>query len=118
MAHHTEVLYGAIIDHEEIEQCLNCGKPECDNCMRFAYKNRAGYIAVFNASEFARLYNRGYSYIFIARKLGIHHDTLSKRTREDHLRSVQPRPKLDREFFEALPEQDRKFITWEGGRLA
>lgn len=107
-----------LLDPVEIEKCLNCGKPKCNNCLSEKYSGRKDQHTIIEADKLAEWYNEGRTTRWIAGRMGIHNDTIRKRMREYGLHFTYPRPRLSYAFFLALPEEQRKFITWKGERMA
>lgn len=105
-------------DKEEIETCLNCIRPRCNNCYDRIYRNKRNHKIVLDADVFVGLYNAGFTASKMALKLKLHRDTLERRLQEYGIFLQIPRPKLDKAYFEALPEDQRRFIAWEGVLMA
>ena len=101
---------------EEIEACLNCKKPRCTDCFAKAYKGSQKQKKFIDAKLLTELYNAGVTKVVIARRLGIHMDTLNKRLAQFGIPSDYPRPFLRKETFTALDFETRTHITW-GGEL-
>lgn len=105
-------------EHEDIEKCLNCKKPECTNCLGDYFLTTSPKRIVLEADKLAEWYNEGKTNPWIALRMGTHIDTIRRRFKEFGLGFTQPRPVLTKEFFEALPKGQRKYLTWKGERMA
>ena len=109
----TPVMY-EIDNKEEIEKCLNCDKIKCDNCLAFGYRKGKKHVFILDVGKFTEMYNGGYTYRYMSKKLGCHHDTLTKWMVSFGIYAASPRPKLTRKTFEALPSEQRQYLTWKG----
>lgn len=109
-----------LFDQEEIDKCLNCEQPRCTDCLgrRGWYKNKpkTQWITL-EADKLVEWYNEGRSYRWISEKLGTNLDTIRKRMKEYGIGFSLPRPTLTYAFFLALPEEQRKHLTWKGERM-
>lgn len=109
-----------LLDPEEIDKCLNCKRPECNDCLgrQGWYENslKSQWI-VLEADKLVEWYNEGRSYRWISEKLGTNLDTIRKRMKEYGIGFSMPRPTLTYAFFLALPEEQRRHLTWKGERM-
>lgn len=107
-----------LLDPAEIEKCLNCERPKCNNCLADVYTGKKTQRVILEADKLAEWYNEGRTIRWIADHMGLHNDTVRKRVKEYGLCFTEPRPRLSYAFFLALPETQRKYLTWKGERLA
>jgi hypothetical protein len=108
-----------LFDPAEIEKCLNCGKPRCNNCLaekRVEKETTARFI--LEADKIAEMYNEGRTIRYISERMGVHFDTIRKRMKQYGLGFAGDRPTLTYAWFLALPEEQRRCLTWKGERLA
>ena len=108
-----------LFDPREIEKCLNCGKPRCNNCLaerRVEKEKTARFI--LEADKIAEWYNEGRTIRYISERMGTHFDTIRKRMKEYGLAFSGDRPTLTYAWFMALTEEHRRCLTWKGERLA
>lgn len=103
---------------EEIDACLHCAKPKCNNCLENAYRGRESRNVIIDAGELTELYNDGVSVVGMAARLGVHPDTLRKRMREFGFSAAHPRRPISKGTFTALDPVQRKYLSWKGEKLA
>ena len=104
---------------EMIAKCLSCTKVECNDCLRFTFKDdprgRGARVQhIIDADALIDLYNKGLSVEPMGRRLGFRAAMLRGRLSRLGLpfKIGEERPVLTLDFFRSLPG-DKKFnYTW------
>ena len=105
-------------DREEIEHCLHCEKPYCNNCLDGKHHEDAPFHLV-EAATLTRMYNEGALLGRMARAQGMNPAALKQRLTTYGLPTGRKqRPVIGKETFAQLSEGCRKYITWEGETMA
>lgn len=96
---------------QEIDQCLECEKPTCNNCLEHGGRLRratAHAMTVEQVEQFIEMYNNGLMLADIADALNITRSTIDGRLRRFGLPTRQKnRPELT---YEILKERENAYI--------
>lgn len=107
---------------EEIETCLNCERPTCNDCLGRApvdRTNHGNHYKTVDAEIFVKTYNAGLRMQQMADLLGIGYDAIMRRLDWLHLpHHPEDRPEITIETIECLPEWMQKHFTLKGERMA
>lgn len=90
---------------EAIEQCLNCTKPRCTNCLGQLPSPRRPAQPKVNHDKFMELYDKGLSDGKIAAELKVDVSTIRAHRKKHNIPTKRPKNRFDEKEFRELYER-------------